>query len=184
MKKIISILFLTSILFSCQRDGERDYNPQSDVISETEVLNLEEIFFLLNVKTSDSTYLVVKSIDSIRLFINTTLWSVCSSESIDTTYVDKKTSGNRWYSDKKINYLVVAQKNIEKPEFATAGDYAEYLNAIHILKQGEYALLIESFKITFNDNTSKRFYPYEYSIVTLEKNQRNLYAGEIELNIY
>jgi len=184
MKKIISLLLLTSILFACQRDSERDYNPQSDVISETDVLNLEEIFFLLNVKTSDSTYLVVKSIDSIRLFMNTTLWSVCSSESIDTTNINKKTSGNRWYSDKKINYLVVAQKNIEKPEFATAGDYAEYLNAIHILKPGEYALLIESFKVTFNDNTSKRFYPYEYSIVTLEKNQRNLYAGEIELNIY
>ena len=139
MKKIISLLLLTFMLFACSRQEDWNYDPSSDVLSDEEIINLEEIFFLLNVKISDSTYLVVQSIDSIRIFINNTLWTICSSESIDTTYINKKASGNTWYTEKKLNYLVVAHKNIQKPEFATAGDYADYLNAIHELKPGEYA---------------------------------------------
>ena len=91
--------------------------------------------------------------------------------------------GNRYLTSNKLNYLVVADQNIEQPDYSTAGDYATYLNASYRLKPGEYVCLIESFEVTFNDQSVKKYYPYQYVNFTVEENKRSAFVGEIELKI-
>tara|TARA_R110002094_G_scaffold144550_3_gene134218 strand:- start:749 stop:985 length:237 start_codon:yes stop_codon:yes gene_type:complete len=77
----------------------------------------------------------------------------------------------------------VADQDIVEPDFITAGEFAQYLNAAYRLDPGEYACLIESFQLRFNDSTSKTYYPYEYTTFKVEQNLRSAYVGEITLKI-
>lgn len=180
MKRLIIIFLAVLFLASCAKD---DSYISSNVIRENGELSFEELLMLVNVKASDSTYLVVSSIDSINIFINNYYWAKINSISMDTSKVEKFVSGNNYVTTKKLNYLVVANQDVAEPDYTMAYQFADYLNASYNLKPGEYACLIESFMMKFNDGTVKKFYPMTYSIFKVEDNSRSAYIGEIELSI-
>tara|TARA_R110002124_G_scaffold52399_1_gene150903 strand:+ start:426 stop:953 length:528 start_codon:yes stop_codon:yes gene_type:complete len=170
------------LLLACGKDDSLN-SADRNTVSDDGSIPFEELILLLNIKTSDSSYLVVQSIDSVNIYINDFYWTKKNSEPVDTTKIDKQTIGNQYISGKKINYLIVADQDIVEPDFITAGEFAQYLNAAYRLDPGEYACLIESFQLRFNDSTSKTYYPYEYTTFKVEQNLRSAYVGEITLKI-
>ena len=167
---------------SCQKDGSLN-SADRNVVSEEESTQFEELLILVSIKTTDSTYLVVESIDSVNIFVNDFYWANVSSDPINTANVDKFTVGNMTVTTDKLNYLIVAEQEIEDPDFTVAGDFAEYLNSFYDLDAGEYACFIESFQVTFNDNSTKKYYPLTYEIFKVEENTRSAFVGEFEIKI-
>jgi hypothetical protein len=184
IRKWIYLVLVAILFIGCSKEEGAGNSAEKNVIADEPTVSFEEILLLVNLKTTDSTYLVVKSIDSVTLFVNTNYWAKISSQPIDISAIDKSVTGNRYETKNKLNYLLVAQQDIVEPDYTTAGDFARYLNAFFELKQGQYACLIESFQVTFNDNTTKKYYPFEYRVFTVEKNTTNTFIGEIELKIY
>lgn len=182
MKRLIYFLLIGLLVASCQKDDSLS-SPDRNVVSEDGYIPFEEILILINIKTTDSTYLVVNSIDSVSIYINDYYWTKINSQTLDTSKVDKFLVGNKYQTENKINYLIIADQDIEQPEYNTAGEFAQYLNAAYELKPGEYACLIESFQVTFNDNSTKKYYPFEYTTFKVEQNSRSAYVGEIKLII-
>ncbi len=177
-------IILTSVfLISCEVNSDENSYP-SNVVDYDNSTSFEELFMLVSIKTSDSTYLVTKSIDSITIFVNNEFWSISNSSTIDTEDIVKTETSNYSYSNNKLNYLVVAKQQALTSDFSTIGDYAKYLNDQVTLNNGQYACLIASFQVTLNDGTRKKFAPYSYTIFTVESNTQNAYLGEIELKIY
>lgn len=160
MKKIFSLLLLGIFLIGCNLD---DYSSADlNVISDSKDIPFKEIIFSINLKTNDSNYVVVKEIDSINIYVNTLSRAKLNSASIDTTKISKFIVNNRFESNNKISYLVVAKQELTQSNFNTAGDYAQYLNSLYELQSGEYACLIESFQNTLNDSTTVKYYSYFY----------------------
>ena len=181
MKKIFSLFLLGIFIIGCNDD---DYSSENlNVISDSQDVPFKEIIFLVNLKTNDSTYVVVKEIDSINIYVNTFSWAKLNSASIDTTKISKFIVNNRFESNNKISYLVVAKQALTQSNFNTAGDYAQYLNSLYELQPGEYACLIESFQITLNDSTTVKYYPYSYKSFRVESNMRSVFIGEFDINI-
>jgi hypothetical protein len=184
LKKIVYLLLGITFLFGCSKADEPLDTAERNVVSDETVIPFKEVFMLINLKTTDSTFLVVKSIDSVTIFVNNEFWSKSSSQPIDINEIDKSVNGNKYETANKLNYLLIAsQTDVEKPDYTTAGDFARYLNAVYELKPGQYACLIESFQVTFNDNTVKKYYPFEYRIFKVETNSKSSYLGEIELKV-
>ncbi len=182
MKRLIYLLLTGLFILSCGKDDSLS-SADRNVVSEDGTVPFEELLILINVKTTDSTYLVVESIDSVSIYINDLYWTKINSQSLDTSKIDKQTVGNQYLTENKINYLVIANQDIEQPDYTTAGEFAQYLNAVYELKPGEYACLIESFQITFNDNSIQTYYPYEYIIFEVDPNSKSAFIGEIEIKI-
>ena len=182
MKKLIYILLLGLFIISCKKSDTLS-SAERNVVSNSSNNPFKELLILINIKTSDSSYLVVKSIDSVNIFINNYYWTKINTEILDTSKVDKFLVGNKYQTKNKINYLIIANQDIKQPEYTTAGDFAKYLNATYELKPGEYVCFIESFQLTFNDNTTKKYYPLKYTTFKVIENSRSAYVGEIEIKI-
>ncbi len=182
MKKLIYILLLGLFIISCKKSDTLS-SAERNVVSNSSNNPFKELLILINIKTSDSSYLVVKSIDSVNIFINNYYWTKINTEILDTSKVDKILVGNKYQTKNKINYLIIANQDINQPEYTTAGDFAKYLNATYELKPGEYVCFIESFQLTFNDNSTKKYYPLKYTTFKVIENSRSAYVGEIEIKI-
>ncbi|WP_423129003.1 hypothetical protein [Gaoshiqia sp. Z1-71] len=183
MKKLIYFLLTGLLLVNCSNDDSFISSADRNVVSDDRSVSFEELLILINLKSTDSTYLVVKSIDSVNIFINNYYWAKINSQTLDTSKVDKFLVGNKYQSRNKINYLVIANQDIEQPAYETAGEFARYLNAAYELKPGEYACLIESFQLTFSDLSTKKYFPHEYAVFKVEQNSRSAFAGEIEIKL-
>lgn len=181
MKRLF-FFFIASLLFvSCDNDSSN--SAYNNVVTDDNTIPFEELLLIVNVKLTDNSYLVVKSIDSLNIFVNNYYWAKLNSESLDVSKVNKIEVDNHYETNKKIDYLVIANRDINQPDYTTAGDFAKYLNDYYELKPGEYACLIESFQVTFNDNTTKKYYPLVYKAFKIEEDSRSAFVGEIELNI-
>lgn len=183
MKKLIYFLLVGLLLVNCGEDNSFISNADRNVVSDDGAVPFEKLLILINLRSTDSTYLVVKSIDSVNIFINNYYWAKINSQALDTSKVDKFLVGNKYQSRNKINYLVIANQDIEQPAYNTAGEFARYLNAAYELKPGEYACLIESFRLTFSDQTTKKYFPLEYIAFKVEQDSRSAFVGEIEIKI-
>lgn len=175
-------MLIAMLFVRCEVDDDLS-SADRNTVSDGSV-TFEEILMLINVKTNDSTYLVVQSVDSVKIYINDYYWTSINSQLVDTSKVDKEIDGVRFVTGNKLNYLVIADQEIEQPEYTTAGDYAAYLNAAYELEPGEYACMIESFQVTFNDQSTQTYYPFAYKMFVVEDDTRSASVGEFELNIY
>lgn len=182
MKKLLISIALILVFYGCSKDESLN-TAQRNVVSEDGSISLKELLVLINIKTNDSTYLVVESIDSVKMFVNNTFWSMRSSSIIDTTKIDKIVEGNRFITDKKLSYLLISEQEQNDSTFLTAGDFAAYLNSLLQLKPGEYACFIESFQIKFNDQSIKRYYPFQYQTFKVEANNQTAFVGEFNFLI-
>ncbi len=182
MKKLIYYFLFGLFVVSCDQDDSLSIVDRN-VVSKDGSIPFEELLILVNIKTTDSTYLVVESIDSVKIYINNYYWTQINSQTLDTSKVDKKLVGNKYITDKKVSYLIIANQDIEQPDYNTAGEFAQYLNAAYELKPGEYACFIESFQLTFSDNSIKKYYPFEYKTFKVEQNLRSAFVGEIEIKL-
>jgi hypothetical protein len=183
MKKLIYLLMIGLLTASCEKDDGLS-PPQRNVISDEEKIPFEELLLLINIKTSDSTWLVVSSVDSVKIFINEHYWTKTNSQPIDTSKVAKTNIGNTSVASSKLNYLIIADQDIGEPDYNTAGEFAQYLNAAYELPPGEYACFIESLQVTLHDNTAHKYYPMQYSTFRIEQNLKSIFLGEIEIAIY
>jgi hypothetical protein len=182
--KLIKLLFTIVVISLALSSCDKGYSvAERNVFSEDGSVQLEEIFLLMNVKTSDSTWLVTESIDSITLYVNSSYWAMVSSESVNVAGIPSHEVGNMNVSESKLEYLVLAEQDLEEPEYLTAGDFAQFLNSYYVLQPGEYACLIESFVVTYNDNTREKIYPLQYTTFNVEEGNRSVFVGEFEINI-
>lgn len=180
IRKLLFFLLLAQVLLSCSDNGFSD----NVVSSDGAVNDFEEMLILLNVKTEEGAYLAVESIDEVNIYVNSTHWATISSEVVDLNKVDKYEEGNRYLTSDKINYLLLGKQTVkEEPSYETAGEVADYLNGVQLLTAGDYLCFIESFQVTFNDGTIKKYYPMKYKPFKVEDNVRSAYVGEIELTI-
>ena len=72
---------------------------------------------------------------------------------------------------------------MEEPEYTTAGAFAEYMNKVRSLEPGDYACLIESFRVTFTDGTTQTYYPYKYTTFKVDQGVKSSSLGELLINI-
>ncbi len=175
------ILHLLAIPFilSCSDDNPEPRN----IVDNGSVINFEQIILLFNLQLEDSSYVYSSNIDSIRIFVNNELWSIAKSNDINISNFSLDTSNNYLIGDSKIDYLMIANQNIQKGSFSTVGDYADYLNQISLLKPGEYICLIESFRVKMANGETNKVYPYEYKYFNLEPQLSSLYLGEINITL-
>lgn len=181
MNKILYCLCIALVLISC--DKESADRVSRNVVSTSDDIAFEEILLLLNIQTENEKYLVVESINSIRLYINDFYWNTATSMPLDISNIDKEQVDDRYVTDDKVNYLVISDREDNFPDFTTAGEISQYLNSIYDLAPGEYVCFIESFKINFLDGSVQTFYPYEYTAFKIDKNSRSAFVGEITLKI-
>lgn len=186
MKRIIYFLMVPLLLFSgCDKNSDDSMSSASrNTVVQDGSIPFEELLLLVSVKATDTSYLVVESIDSVCLYVNDLYWSTSGSRTLDIAKIAKIEVDNTYQTADKVHYLIIADQEIEEPDFSTAGDFARYLNALYELKPGEYACFIESFQITFNDKTTKKYYPFEYVTFKVEQNTKSAFVGEIELKAY
>ncbi len=182
MKRLIFILLIGLLVVGCSKEDSLN-SADRNIVADDGSNPFEELLILISLKTSDSTYLVVKSIDSVHVYINNYSWATINSEVLDTAKFDKSLVGNTYQTETKINYLVMAKQDIVQPVLTTAGEFSRYMNGAFELKPGEYACLIESFQVRFNDNSTKKYYPYTYSSFKVEQNSRSAFVGEIEIKL-
>lgn len=182
MRRLICFSLIGLLVLSCDQDDALS-SFDRNVVSENGTVPFEELLILIHIKTTDSTYLVVESVDSVSIYVNNFHWTKTNSQALDTSKVAKQTVDNKYIADEKINYLIIANQDIEQPDFNTAGEFAQYLNSAYELSPGEYACLIESFQITFNDNSKITYYPFQYTTFKVEENSRSAFVGEIEIKI-
>lgn len=182
MKKYLIPILVFFTILGCGK--EDTFDGSQAVVSDSQNISFEELLLLINLKTSDSTYLVIPSIDSVDLFVNNIYWSTKNSVILDTSNIEKYALNNMFHTPNKLNYLVLAKKTDLQTDFNTAGEYAQYLNSLYELKPGEYACLINSFQILLNDNTIKTYHPITYKIFKVEENSYSAFVGEIEIKLY
>lgn len=182
MKKLLFFFLLPLVWASCDK-SESLSNAQRSVVSNATSIPFEELLLLVNLKTTSGEFVVVEAVDSVNLYINNVHWAKSNSQSLDIAKLPKQEVGNKFISSRKVNYLVVAKRNLVMPDLSTAGEFADYLNAVYELKPGEYACWIESFQLTFNDGSTKTYYPFTYAPFRVEENNRSAFVGEIELII-
>lgn len=182
MKKYLIPLLLFFTILGCGK--EDNFDGSRAVVSDSKNVPFEELLLLINLKTSDSSYLVIPSIDSVNLFVNNFYWSTKNSVVLDTSNIEKYALNNMFHTSNKLNYLVLAKKADLQTNFNTAGEYAHYLNSLYQLKPGEYACLINSFQILLNDNTIKTYHPITYKTFKVEGNSYSAFVGEIEIKLY
>ncbi len=182
--KNIFLFFSLVFLIACSKDDGSFSNYEDNVVSDTKSIDFEKLLLLLNVKTTDDKYLVIESVDSVDLYVNDLHWSRANSNTLDITHIEKTEQGNAYLADQKVNYLLVAGKDIgDAPPVSTAGAYASYLNSLTTLLPGEYACFIASFRLKLNDGTIRKYYPNRYVIFKVEENIHSAFVGEIELQI-
>lgn len=181
MKQLLHIFIIMLLLSSCEKEDDFVSSAQRAVISDDESVSFESLTMLIHMKTADSTYLIVESLDSVSLYINNKKLKPINSHKIALDLVAKDTVANTFQSVNKMNYLLMSNQLFDEPEYTTAGDYARYLNDLFVLQPGQYMLLIESFRVTLADGSKKSFYPYEYRIIDIEKDKKSAYVGEIEI---
>ncbi|MDD4575019.1 MAG: hypothetical protein PHI36_01180 [Bacteroidales bacterium] len=182
MKKLLIPILIFFTVLGCGKDN--NFDGRRAVVSDSEKIPFEELLLLINLKTSDSSYLVIPSIDSVNLFVNNFYWSTKNSVVLDTSNIEKYALNNMFHTSNKLNYLVLAKKADLQTNFNTAGEYAHYLNSLYQLKPGEYACLINSFQILLNDNTIKTYHPITYKTFKVEGNSYSAFVGEIEIKLY
>lgn len=180
MRKTIYFLFIALLAWSCEKSDSLS-SADRNVVSDDNSVAFEELLILLNVRTTDHQYLVVKSVDSVTIFINNYFWTRINSQVVDTSKIEKVVVGNKCLSDKKLNYLILARQQAEPPTFNTAGDYADYLNSVYQLQPGYYACLIKSLQVTLNDGSKETFFPFEYTTFKVDPDSRSAFVGEIEI---
>lgn len=183
MIKYFLLLFIAFSLFSCEKSDLADDVANSIVDDEASV-RFENLLMLISLRAPDSNYIVVESIDSLRLYINNRFWSVSSSEILDTATVSKTDTGQWFETGTKLNYLFVAPQQQAEADLGTAGGVADYLNSKYELQTGEYVCMLESFCLKLNNGTMKRYYPYKYVVFELGANTKNTFVGEIEIEVY
>lgn len=143
----------------------------------------EELSMLINLKSSDSSYVLVEKIDSVKLKVGDFFEVKTSSGSVDTTIFNSYPSGDFNVTGQKVNYLVLARPSLEPQDFSTAGEYADYLNKLLELKTGEYVCLLESIWISLADGTKRQYFPHVYTTFTVFEGAVTAYAGEITIEI-
>ena len=120
MKKLLIPILIFFTVLGCGKDN--NFDGRRAVVSDSEKIPFEELLLLINLKTSDSSYLVIPSIDSVNLFVNNFYWSTKNSVVLDTSNIEKYALNNMFHTSNKLNYLVLAKKADLQTNFNTAGE--------------------------------------------------------------
>lgn len=177
------LVFVLSALMFCACNKDQVSRASSNIVTDDGSVLFEELLLLVNVQKEDSSYVVAASVDSISIYVNNDFWANVSSVQLDTTKIVKSVNGNRFTTNRKVNYLVQTTKQVGIPNFVVAGDYAQFINADVTLKPGEYACFIASFWLADNNGNSQQYHPMDYTIFRVEPNDRSAFVGEITLII-
>lgn len=167
-------------LLSCEKDSS---TAARNTVFQNSSNILEEVSMLINLKTNDSSYVVVNKIDSVFIKVGELFEVKTSSTTIDTANFNTYQDGDFRVTNKKLNYLVIARPSLEPQDFNTAGEYADYLNKLLELKAGEYVCLIESIWVTLSNGNKQQYFPHIYSNFTVNQDAVSAFAGEITIEI-
>jgi CMP-2-keto-3-deoxyoctulosonic acid synthetase len=167
---------------ACKKDDS--YSGGSGVVDNSTSVDFKSLMLLVNVKNSDTSFVVTEQIDSIELYLNDSFWTYATSEIYDTSKVAYTVQNNLKIASSQVNYLVLADR-VETPlTTASAGDYAAYLNGVFDVNPGQYACLVKSFQLKFEDGHTETFYPNSYHVFEIKYGSSNAFVGNIELKTY
>ena len=180
----IGFIFLTT---SCSKEeSPYSYSSASTIYSESNQRVLRELMFILQpykMVESSKQYIVVSSIDKIRVLINGEKWGEFSSFEIDVSSINKETAGNFYVRPEPVRYVVKAPYVVSKEIFTTAGEYSELLNRYLSLQPGDYICQIEYIELTDNNGNTHRAYPMIAEYFEVKENVVSSYIGEFEVLI-
>ena len=173
-----TLLVLLLASFACNDDDPN--GPTRNIVGDGE-LALEELLIVINLKASDSTYWVPRSIDSVRIRINNMYWTEATAVSPDVRQLDTELVDGRLVASRKVGYFVSASQSEEPPAFETAKDYVDYLAGMFEAGPGEYLCYIDAFVATFENGTTQKFYPNQFKPFVVERDKRSVFVGEFDI---
>ncbi len=173
----LGVLFVSS----CQKS---DYQEASDnIVSSVSNNRFEKLLILVNLKNTDSTYVLTEQVDSVEIYLNDQFLGSFTSSAVDVDLIASFPMENLNVTTQKINYLIQAEQDYSLIEVNTAGDYAAILNEHFEILPGDYVVLIKRFRMNDNTETPIEYFPYYYSNFTVESQSSSVYLGEITIEI-
>ncbi|MFB6342095.1 hypothetical protein ACE1ET_10240 [Saccharicrinis sp. FJH62] len=180
---LFALIIILPIVNSCSTQGTSDYISFDDVVVDDpdSPNKFRQITFVISLKDEENGYLNLERIDSVKLFVDARYWGCFSSELHDTTGLTSQVINDLSYSDKKIDYLVVAPYDYSPDELETAGQFVQYLKDRIVLTPGAYVCEINKIKYS---NHNKEFLDRKvqvFSDFTVVENATSSYVGDIEI---
>ena len=187
MKKYAILLIFLSLLItiinSCEKDSGIGQFDDVVIESETNQYKFRQITFIVSLKNQDYGYLNLALIDSMKIYVNAQYWGTFSSESIDTTGNTDRIVNHIMYSDKEINYLILAPYVLSTDNLETAGDFVNYLKDRITLVPGDYICEIKEIKIKNLNGDWITDMPQIFANFTVIENTSSSYVGNIEIPV-
>jgi len=183
---IVCIGFIFSMTSCSDNESPYSYSSASTIYSESNQRVLRELMFILQpykMHENSKQYIVVSSIDKIRVLINGEEWGEFSSFEIDVSSIKKETSENFYVRSEPVRYVTKAPFVISNETFTTAGEYSELLNRYLSLQPGGYICQIVSIELTDNNGNKHRAYPMIAEYFEVKENVVSSYIGEFEVLI-
>ncbi|MDR3235845.1 MAG: hypothetical protein LBT48_03860 [Prevotellaceae bacterium] len=157
------------------------YSPVNKTVFSEIILFLKPYV----VNNNQKHYVVTDSLRNIVIKINNKTWTANHSYSIDTAYVNhKSTVGSYRVTTESLSYPLLLNVVTYPDKFNTAGEYADLLNNFFNLEPGIYICQIHSFDLSTAGgqaatiNTPTLSFPLE-----VKADQRSANLGEFEIEI-
>lgn len=184
MKKRFIIFGLFGALIFLGNCTKNDYEKANgNIIDNDPGVEFKELLILVNIKNSDSTYVISEQLDSMEIYVNGSFFGTFSSSVVDTGLISTQSVDNFDVTSQKVEYLVQARPNYSLVEANSAGDFAEIMNGKYEFLPGDYVLLLKGFQMEDNTGTLVQYYPYLYANFTILQESSTVYLGEITIEI-
>jgi hypothetical protein len=180
----VAFIFLAT---SCSKDeSPYRYSSESTIYSESNQRVLRELMFMLKpykIHEGSKKYIVVSSIDSIRVLINGDEWGIFSSFGIDISNINKEIADNFYVRSEPVPYVTKAPYVMSGDILTTAGQYSEMLGRYISLQPGGYVFQIEYIELKDISGNTHRVYPLIAKHFEVKENIVSAFIGEFEILI-
>jgi hypothetical protein len=186
-KLAVTLVATAFLLTGCSKDeSPYRYSSESTIYSQSNQRVLRELMFMLKpykIHEGSKKYIVVSSIDNIRVLINGDEWGVFSSFDVDISNINKETADNFYVRSEPVPYVTKAPYVMSSDILTTAGEYSEMLGRYISLQPGGYIFQIEYIELTDISGNTHRVYPLIAKHFEVTENIVSAFIGEFEILI-
>ncbi len=188
MKKI-PILLLAILVSACSKqddDSPPTYSSESTIYSSTKQSVLRELMLMIKPYTiheNTKEYIVVPSVNNIKVLINGKEWGLFSSSELDVSQINKDVANDFNVKTTPVKYVVRAPYLSSTTILTTAGEYSDLLDRYISLQPGGYVCQIEYFELTDNNGNIHRIFPLIAEYFEVKENTVSAFIGEFEILI-
>jgi hypothetical protein len=180
----VAFIFLAT---SCSKDDTPyRYSSESTIYSESNQRVLRELMFMLKpykIHEGTKKYIVVSSIEKVRVLINGDEWGIFSSFDVDISNINKETADNFYVRSSPVPYVTKAPYVMSSDILTTAGQYSEMLGRYISLQPGGYIFQIDYIELTDKNGDTHRVHPLIAVHFEVKENIVSAFIGEFEILI-